>query len=104
MKKAIEVLHPIESTNDIPLENLVSYSQDKKLLDFKVDEQVDIDNDYENLDIVRRIVPALEKSLNKRQLFIIKKYYGINYEREHTLGEIAEELKITLERVRQIKN
>jgi RNA polymerase primary sigma factor len=31
-------------------------------------------------------------------------YYGINYSREFTLDEIGKELKLTRERVRQIKN
>jgi RNA polymerase primary sigma factor len=35
---------------------------------------------------------------------VLRMYYGINYSREFTLDEIGKELKLTRERVRQIKN
>ncbi|MBD3418983.1 MAG: sigma-70 family RNA polymerase sigma factor [Chitinivibrionales bacterium] len=49
---------------------------------------------------------AVRKSLSKleeREMEIIKMYYGIDYEVQHTLDEIAASFNITRERVRQVK-
>jgi RNA polymerase primary sigma factor len=43
------------------------------------------------------------KTLSTREQKIIKMYFGIDYERPYTLEEIGEHLKLTRERVRQIK-
>ena len=42
--------------------------------------------------------------LPEREKTIIKMVFGIGYYREYELQEIAEELGLTTERVRQIKN
>lgn len=41
--------------------------------------------------------------LNERECTIIKMSYGIGYERPYTLEEIGESLKLTRERIRQLK-
>lgn len=41
--------------------------------------------------------------LSERERFVIEKRFGINQEREHTLSEVAGELGVSLERVRQIQ-
>ncbi len=43
-------------------------------------------------------------NLSYREEKVLRMYYGVNYSREFTLDEIAHELKLTRERVRQIKN
>ncbi|NIV72821.1 sigma-70 family RNA polymerase sigma factor [Candidatus Saccharibacteria bacterium] len=48
---------------------------------------------------IRRVL----KSLTAREEKIIKMYFGVDYERPYTLEEIGERLKLTRERVRQIK-
>ncbi len=48
---------------------------------------------------IRRVL----KTLSSREEEIIKMYFGIDYERPLTLEEIGERLKLTRERVRQIK-
>ncbi len=48
---------------------------------------------------VRRVL----KSLTEREEKIVKMYFGVDYERPYTLEEIGERLKLTRERVRQIK-
>ncbi len=48
---------------------------------------------------IRRVL----KTLTPREEEIIKMYFGIDYERPLTLEEIGERLKLTRERVRQIK-
>jgi len=44
------------------------------------------------------------QTLNQRECKIIKMYYGIGYPHRYTLDEIAKELDLTKENVRQIKN
>ncbi|MEM9382517.1 MAG: sigma-70 family RNA polymerase sigma factor [Planctomycetota bacterium] len=41
--------------------------------------------------------------LSERERFVIEMRFGINREREHTLSEVAAELGVSLERVRQIQ-
>ena len=48
---------------------------------------------------IRRIL----KTLSSREENIIKMYFGINHARPYTLEEIGDQLKLTRERVRQIK-
>lgn len=48
-------------------------------------------------------VSALLDMLKPRERTIIEKLYGINTDREYTIEEVAEELGLTKERIRQIK-
>lgn len=45
---------------------------------------------------------ALDR-LSDRERFVVEMRFGINREREHTLSEVAKELGVSLERVRQIQ-
>jgi RNA polymerase primary sigma factor len=53
-------------------------------------------------DTLRRVKAALE-SLNERERLVLERRFGILNAREHTLQEIADELGVTRERVRQIE-
>jgi RNA polymerase primary sigma factor len=48
-------------------------------------------------------IELMLKFLNKREREILKLYFGIGYERTHTLEEISDKFKLTRERIRQIK-
>lgn len=48
-------------------------------------------------------VTEMLNSLSDRECEILKLYYGIDYDRAYTLDEIGEKLKLTRERIRQIK-
>lgn len=54
-------------------------------------------------DSLRQEIRRVLKSLTSREEKIIKMYFGVDYERPYTLEEIGERLKLTRERVRQIK-
>jgi len=54
-------------------------------------------------DSLRQEIRRVLKSLTEREEKIIKMYFGVDYERPYTLEEIGERLKLTRERVRQIK-
>ena len=51
-----------------------------------------------------RVVGDILKSLPEREATILKMFYGIGSAQESTLDEIGHELRLTRERVRQIKN
>lgn len=59
----------------------------------------DIEQDYE-----KKIISSLIKTLNDREQEIIKLLYGINEIREYNIEEVAFKLKMSRERVRQLKN
>ena len=64
-------------------------------------------NDYErisNEDFNNKLISNMLDKLPEREKTIIKMVFGIGYYREYELQEIAEELGLTTERVRQIKN
>ena len=51
-----------------------------------------------------RVIDSVLGQMSEREEKVLRMYYGINYSREFTLDEIGKELKLTRERVRQIKN
>lgn len=50
------------------------------------------------------IIDEILDEIPPREEKVLRMFYGINYPREYTLDEIGKELKLTRERVRQIKN
>lgn len=93
-------------------------------LDFKVDDDSKSTNralemacssknlfeDVIDLDEIKRLTERMLETLSKRDKYILKKSFGIDCDTEYGFREIAEQLerelniKITPERVRQIKN
>jgi RNA polymerase primary sigma factor len=57
----------------------------------------------ETNDEQRRIISSLLTILSPREKFVIENYYGINNKNELTLNEIGIELKLSSDRVRQVK-
>jgi RNA polymerase primary sigma factor len=57
----------------------------------------------ETNDEQRKIISSLLTILSPREKFVIENYYGINNKNELTLSEIGIELKLSSERVRQVK-
>jgi RNA polymerase primary sigma factor len=56
----------------------------------------------EDISLVDGIHDALDR-LSGRERFVVEMRFGIHREREHTLAEVARELGVSLERVRQIQ-
>lgn len=50
------------------------------------------------------IIDEILDEIPPREEKVLRMFYGINFPREYTLDEIGKELKLTRERVRQIKN
>ena len=61
----------------------------------------DEDIDHEQIE-QKRIISILMEGLTKREIFIVKNYYGLDGNKSLTLEEIGKELNLTKERVRQI--
>jgi RNA polymerase primary sigma factor len=60
---------------------------------------------YEHLagDTLRELLREFLGSLSEREAFVLKLRYGLDDGEEHTLQEVAEQLNLTRERVRQIQ-
>ena len=54
-------------------------------------------------DELRRHVDALLANLDERELFIVRRYYGLDGEQALSLAQIGEKMQLTRERVRQLK-
>ena len=70
-------------------------------------EKTAVSNDYEDeiaQDHTASVSGALISSLTEREQTIIKMAFGIGYNKEYTNAEIAEEIGMSSERVRQLKN
>jgi len=55
------------------------------------------------MDSLRKEIDRALNTLTLREADIIRLFFGVNGNREHTLGEIGEEYNLTRERIRQIK-
>ena len=58
--------------------------------------------DMEDITLEEGHAEAMER-LSERERYVIEMRFGVNREREHTLSEVAQELGVSLERVRQIQ-
>ena len=58
--------------------------------------------DLEDISLSEGLEEALER-LNERERFVVSMRFGIGTDHEHTLAEVAAELGVSLERVRQIQ-
>ena len=58
-----------------------------------------VDNEYN-----KQLTESVLQVLTPREADIIKMSFGIDYPREYEAQEIAEKMKLTPERVRQLKN
>jgi len=54
-------------------------------------------------DSIRKEIDRALNTLTRREADIIRLFFGVNGKHEHTLGEIGEELNLSRERIRQIK-
>ncbi|MFH0920591.1 MAG: RNA polymerase sigma factor RpoD/SigA [Fibrobacterota bacterium] len=53
---------------------------------------------------LRGVLDGILADMTQREEAVLRMYYGIDYDKEFTLEEIGNKLKLTRERVRQIKN
>ena len=64
----------------------------------------DSDPDLELMeDSLSKEIKTILKTIPNREAYILEKYFGINLDRPFTLEEIGDELSLTRERIRQLK-
>ncbi len=70
------------------------------------DSEVDAESDrFELKTVIEKVLDdKTQQFVTDREAKVLRMYYGINYSKEFTFDEIGHELKLTRERVRQIKN
>jgi RNA polymerase primary sigma factor len=93
-----------ENGNNETIEKKVSDNEDEKVSS----SELMFSNEYEEKkreinNEQKKIISNLLMLLTQREKFVIENYYGINNKNELTLNEIGIELKISSERVRQVK-
>ena len=68
----------------------------------QADESGVYSTEMEDVTLEGGLYDAMDR-LSDRERFVIEMRFGIQHEREHTLSEVAKELGVSLERVRQIQ-
>ena len=88
---------------DVRLDAPVGDSDDNQLVDrFLVDDQ-NLEVDLEGKLVREHIAEALEV-LRPRDARVVRLYYGLQGEQEHTLEEIGDMMGVTRERIRQLRD
>lgn len=74
----------------------------RDLLQNRVDDEGPYSTALEDISLEESLGEALER-LSDRERYVVTQRFGIGIEREHTLAEVAADLGVSLERVRQIQ-
>ena len=90
--------------DELPMDFEKQHTDDDEIYEAPVKENNFIEEEHEQTSIeeLKDAIKFLTNCLNKRELIIITKYYGLDGE-ALTLDEIGQELNLTKERVRQLK-
>ncbi len=85
-------------STDYPLDN------DEKMSMKDLLQSEDASPDLELMeDSLNKEIKTILKTIPNREAYILEKYFGINLDRPFTLEEIGDELSLTRERIRQLK-
>ena len=104
---ADEIPELLEKMEEISLNSPIGGSDDGEntttLLDMLgTDGEQEVES--EMAELKKMLDKVLDDLLTEREAKVLRMYYGINYSKEFTFDEIGRELRLTRERVRQIKN
>jgi RNA polymerase primary sigma factor len=101
-----DVVEVLEKITPISLDAPISDERDAEnistLLDI-IGIDPDQEDEMERIEL-KKIIDNILANMTQREETILRMYYGIDYDKEFTLEEIGNKLKLTRERVRQIKN
>lgn len=93
------------------MDSVVSYNttiredSDDELLEIIPNEEYNLENEYNQKDLINTINYLLENSyLTDKEKFVLKARYGFINDKTYTLEEIGQEFGVTRERIRQIQN
>jgi len=101
-----QVIRQLETLNsgEIRLDAPIGDSDDSKLVErFVTEEAVEPELEVEDHLLAEVVEEALE-TLEPRDAKVLRLYYGLQGEREHTLEEIGDMLGVTRERIRQLRD
>ena len=102
--KTKDVFNTIKvSARHLSLETPISTGGDHKLLDIIRDGEQPLPDSRLEDESLKGEINRILKSLSRREALVIRYYFGLGLRRAFTLEEIGGELKLTRERVRQIK-
>ena len=92
------------NTPEVRLDAPIGDSEDSQLIErFLNEESPSPDAEVEERLLAERVRRALQ-TLNERDAQVLRLYFGLEGEREHTLEEIGERLGVTRERIRQLRD
>jgi RNA polymerase primary sigma factor len=106
------IMEALKKRNSIKCDELIEEQKNDIDCDFEdeynINEQDNNYDEYEDFDSFKnseeiKIISMLFDGLSQREIFILKNYFGLDGYEELTLEKIGEELNLTKERVRQIK-
>ena len=98
----VEMLQAL-NVGEVRLDAPVGESDDNQLQDRILLDGTDVEQELEDALLVEHVDRAL-RLLRPRDARVVRLYYGLQGEREHTLEEIGKVLGITRERVRQLRD
>lgn len=94
----------VSANSSVSMDKKMSDEDDVTLHDFMSDEEMGVEKHLSDISMKKQLKMALA-CLDEFERNVITNYYGLNSEgREFTLGEIAEKMDYSSERIRQIKN
>ncbi len=103
---SVEIVRSLQTLNasEIRLDAPIGDTEDSQLMDrFITDEAVVTEEEVEERILSERIDRAL-RELNPRDAKVLRLYFGLEGNREHTLEEIGDVLGVTRERIRQLRD
>ena len=74
----------------------------RDMLQEEVEDSDPYSTDLEEVSLEQSLAQALDR-LSDRERLVVQQRFGVGVDREHTLAEVAEQLGVSLERVRQIQ-
>jgi RNA polymerase primary sigma factor len=101
-----ELIESLQTLNaaEIRLDAPIGDSEDSQLVErFITEEAAEPELEVENRLLTESVTEAL-KTLDARDAKVLRLYFGLEGEREHTLEEIGNMLGVTRERIRQLRD
>jgi RNA polymerase primary sigma factor len=100
--RIVEMLQSLNAS-EVRLDAPIGDSDDSKLMERFLVDDTDVDTDVETRMLKERIAAALQE-IRPRDARVLRLYYGLQGEQEHTLEQIGQILGVTRERVRQLRD
>ncbi len=88
---------------DLRLDAPIGDDDDGQRVERFLADETDLEEDFET-DLLEEHVAAALRSIRPRDARVLRLYYGLQGEEEHTLEEIGELLGVTRERIRQLRD